>query len=325
MFFAAEGEDQAMASIFEYCLLAFGAGVLSHVGYFNRGEHHMYGARYVQIFFVAIATAVVGLYQGGETLSHAIRYVCQLASEYLAGVYSSLVLYRLLLHPLNGFPGPLGARVSSFWLSIQVRDGKAYRKVQELHNQYGDFVRVGSSDLSITHPKAVDAIYGIGSKCTKTAVYDITLPMVSLHSIRVKAQHDRRRRTWSPAFSDKALRGYEERIKTYQNKLLSQLEAFDGQPVDISKWLTLYSFDVMGDLAFGKSFDMLDASEEHWAIKLLNEGLKPLGWMLPPWFFRAVTAIPGATRNWWRFIGYCAQRMEERRKVRQSRQHKPSI
>lgn len=32
----------------------------------------------------------------------------------------------------------------------------------------------------------------------------------------------------------------------------------------------------MGDLAFGKSFDMLQSGEEHWAIKLLNEGMEPL-------------------------------------------------
>lgn len=33
---------------------------------------------------------------------------------------------------------------------------------------------------------------------------------------------------------------------------------------------------VMGDLAFNKSFDMLRTGEEHWAIKLLNEGMEPL-------------------------------------------------
>ena len=32
----------------------------------------------------------------------------------------------------------------------------------------------------------------------------------------------------------------------------------------------------MGDLAFGKSFNMLDSGEEHWAIKLLGEGMEPL-------------------------------------------------
>lgn len=72
----------------------------------------------------------------------------------------------------------------------------------------------------------------------------------------------------------------------------------------------------MGDLAFGTSFKMLEASEEHWAIKLLNEGIDPLSWMFPVWFFRLMTAVPGLMRDWWKFIDYCAQKLDERMTVR---------
>ncbi len=43
----------------------------------------------------------------------------------------------------------------------------------------------------------------------------------------------------------------------------------------MTKWLNLYSFDVMGDLAFGKSYKMLDSGEKHWLLKLLGEGMDP--------------------------------------------------
>jgi hypothetical protein len=36
-----------------------------------------------------------------------------------------------------------------------------------------------------------------------------------------------------------------------------------GYPVDMAQWFNLWSFDVMGDLAFGKSFGMLDSAETH--------------------------------------------------------------
>lgn len=104
----------------------------------------------------------------------------------------------------------------------------------------------------------------------------------------------------------KALRGYEDRIQRYRDKLISQVQAFDGRPFDAAKWFNLYSFDVMGDLAFGISFNMLETSEEHWAMKLLSEGIEPLAWMFPVWFFRVMTTMPLLTRDWWRFIEYCA-------------------
>ena len=291
------------------------AGVVSHACYFYRGEHHLYGAMYLQVFAAAFVTAVIVLYQQGEPAVRALIQVTLTACFYLAGLYTSLLAYRSLFHPLNGFPGPFGARISSFWLSAHLNDGDGFRKIHQLHDRYGNFVRVGSSDLSITHPKAVSAIYGQGSKCTKAAFYDLTKPLVSLQTLRVKALHDQRRRIWSPAFSDKALRGYEERMKKYRNKLIAHFEAFDGQPVNVSKWFKFYTFDIMGDLAYGKSFKMLETSEEHWAIKLLNEGIEPLSWMCPMWFFRLMTTIPGLMGDWWRCIGYCSQRLDERMNV----------
>lgn len=36
-----------------------------------------------------------------------------------------------------------------------------------------------------------------------------------------------------------------------------------GQPTDATKLLNMYSFDVMGDLAFGEPFDMLENMKTH--------------------------------------------------------------
>lgn len=228
----------------------------------------------------------------------------------------SLIMYRAFFNPLNRLPGPFGARISNFWFSVQLlRKQDSHKKLLALHETYGDVVRIGASDLSITNPRAVHKIYGLGSNCTKADWYDLTFPMISMQTARQKSVHDQRRRIWSGAFSDKALRGYEERIRPFQAQLMEQLEAFSQKPVNVTKWFSLYSFDVMGDLAFGSSFKMLESSEEHWAIKLLTDGMVALGWMFPTWFFRLLTAIPGASRDWWRFISFCCQKLNERMNV----------
>lgn len=298
-------------------LVAVLAGLASHVGYFRRGEHHLYASLYVEAFALTVAAAFGFLVYGqGDDVRLASSQVSCLAAAYLCGLYGSLLVYRILLHPLNKFPGPVGYRMSSVRLSSQLFKRDAFRHFQNLHNRYGPFVRVGPSELSIAHPEGVNVIYGQGSKCTKAAWYDLTKPITSLQTYREKALHDRRRRVWSSAFSDRGLRGYEQRIEVHRRKLISHIRSLDGKPINMTKWFNLYSFDVMGDLAFGRSFDMLETSQEHWAIQLLNDGIKPLGFFLPMWFFRLMTSVPGLTKDWWRFINFCSERIQQRLKVR---------
>ena len=203
----------------------------------------------------------------------ALSSIVFLSCSFLAGLYASLLLYRVFFHPLKNFPGPFPARLTSLWYSTQCTNADSHKQVFKLHEKYGEFLRVGSSDLSIAHPEAVEIIYGHGTRCTKSPWYDQTLPLVSMHTARSRALHDRRRRIWSVAFSDKALRGYETRIRGYGERLKKQLASLNGNSVNASKWFNYYSFDVMGDLAFGESFDMLRNGKEHWAIKIISEAM----------------------------------------------------
>jgi hypothetical protein len=288
------------------------AGAITHYFYFNRAEHHLYGMVYLQIFIGAFVTAILVLVKGGEPFAKASERVTSIAGCYMGGLYLSLITYRAFFSPLTRFPGPFGARISNFWFSTQLKNVDAHKQILKLHEKHGDFVRVGSSDLSIVHPKAINVIYGLGSKCTKADWYDLTYPMVSMQTTRQRAVHDQRRRIWSLAFGDKALRGYEDRIKRYRDLLISQIDTFGGQPINVTKWFNLFSFDVMGDLAFGVSFNMLETSEEHWAIKLLNSGMEPLGWMFPTWFFVMLVGIPGLANDWRKLIKYCSEKLDER-------------
>jgi len=68
----------------------------------------------------------------------------------------------------------------------------------------------------------------------------------------------------------------------------------------------------MGDLGFGRNFNMLASGEEHWAIQLLNEGMDPVGFTFPIWFFRTLIAIPGLSAGYFKFIAFCNQQIEDR-------------
>lgn len=83
----------------------------------------------------------------------------------------------------------------------------------------------------------------------------------------------------------------------------------------------------MGDLAFGRSFDMLASKsqeEEHWAIQILNKAQDKAGLAFPPWFNRLLWHIPGIRRSYFRFLNYCAEMIEQRMAV-QGKQQNPDI
>ncbi|KAM0169945.1 hypothetical protein ACHAPF_009504 [Botrytis cinerea] len=136
-----------------------------------------------------------------------------------------------------------------------------------------------------------------------------------MHLERDRVKHDKRRKVWDRGFSAKALRNYEGRVTRYADELVSQIDSFGGKAINATHWFKAYAFDVIGDLAFGKSFDMLQTGEQvHFALKILQEGMEPLGFLTPvPWVFPILINIPGAMDGFNRFISYCAEHIDIRR------------
>lgn len=102
----------------------------------------------------------------------------------------------------------------------------------------------------------------------------------------------------------------------FANVLVEQLAAFGGKALNSSLWFNYYSFDVMGELAFGESFDMLTKGEKHDAIKLLEEGQRPLGIFSPmPWLMMIMMKIPGASDGYLKWLAYCEGQAKKRKEV----------
>lgn len=207
------------------------AGVASHLFFFKIGERDIYPLRYLQTFLLASAiTTVAKSYYANLPTKDALAFTAKYASCYLAGLYTSLIIYRLFFNPLNKIPGPYWARLSKFNFVFRVAAKlDSCHHLLELHQRHGKFVRIGPYDVSVTHSDGVEVIAGVKSKCIKAQWYAQDVPLISMHTCRDRAQHDRRRRIWSPAFSDKALRGYENRIEKYNDLLLQKLDEANGE------------------------------------------------------------------------------------------------
>ena len=211
-------------------LAAAAAGSASYWFYFKIGEHWMYPTRYLQAFLLACITATFAQTQYADaTIRNAIASTVTYASIYLASLYTNLIIYRLFLNPLNKIPGPYWARLSRYHLVYHVgakRNLNHY--LLAMHQKYGKFVRIDPYSISCTHPDGVDVVLGAKTKCTKSEWYEADSPRCSLHTTRSRSLHDRRRRIWAPAFSDKALRGYENRVQKFNDLLVQKIGESKG-------------------------------------------------------------------------------------------------
>ncbi|PTB73597.1 cytochrome P450 [Trichoderma longibrachiatum ATCC 18648] len=261
-------------------LAASAVGVAAHLLFFKKLEHHVVHRRYVAFRRHVAASAgsfALGVYMSQSPILNekpgvhiswvsAISFSLQLHACFLLGLYASLLTYRLFFHPLKKFPGPLSARISTFWLtSYNYND--VWRDVASLHEQYGPFVRIAPGELSVRDPKAVAALHGPKSKCDEAPFYHVIKPTTSLHMLPDPDIHD--------DFDDRTLREYNQRASAYRSVLLDRIHATKGEPMDMARWFRFYVCEVIGHLAPGAIFNILQTSDNHWAIDAFGSGLLP--------------------------------------------------
>lgn len=114
-----------------------------------------------------------------------------------------------------------------------------------------------------------------------------------------------------------ALRDYEPRVADYTEQLVTQIEARLGKPMNVSDWFNFYSFDVMSDLAFGKSFGMVKDGVKHYFMSTLHADMINVGRLGHlPWMFPILKATPFLNAENKKFGSFVMGLVEERIKVR---------
>ncbi|KAK0645261.1 Cytochrome P450 750A1 [Lasiodiplodia hormozganensis] len=176
-------------------------------------------------------------------------------------------IYRLVFSPIRNFPGPrLGALSSFYRVYVALRSNvRLFTEVQKLHEQYGDYVRVGPREISVLNPSAIPLLYGPKTKCRR------------------------------------ALADYESRVQSTVDDFVKALEERVGTPIDITSWVNFFSFDAMGRIAYNVDFGMLKRGEgtvkmegRSTSLKVLHDAMKVFGIIgAVPWLFRMISQTGG--------------------------------
>ncbi|RDL38559.1 Cytochrome P450 [Venustampulla echinocandica] len=190
-----------------------------------------------------------------------------------------LVPYLTSNAALRSIPGPLAARFSRLWLLLQARQGRRFLSVDEAHKKYGKLVRIQPNHVSVADDSAINAIYGHGNGFLKSEFYD---PFVSirrgLFNTRDRAEHTRKRKTVSHTFSTKSIAQFETYMHDNLHLFVKRWDELSTNAhggfakIDCLHWFNYLAFDMIGDLAFGAPFGMLEKGKDITEIQLTPGG-----------------------------------------------------
>lgn len=259
-----------------------------------------------------------------------------------------IVPYYLDPYGLRKYPSPGIAAFTDFWLVYHTRLGRRFEVLDAAHRKYGKYVRISPRQLSIADPDALNTVYGHGTGTLKPVFYDAFIGMKNvrgLFNVRNRQDHTRKRKIVSSTFSQKNVLEFEVYIADVLRNFIKKWDKYTEEAkknganggwwvVDTLPWLNYLAFDIIGDLAFGSPFGMVDREADvapilqedgtliHVpAVDILNERgeysnclgvmqpwLRPYAKYIDPWFARGATSV----RN---LAGMARARVQERLKT----------
>lgn len=95
-----------------------------------------------------------------------------------------------------------------------------------------------------------------------------------------------------------ALRLYEGRVNRLISQLLGGIKDNEARPFNVTRWFGFWGFDLMGEMAFGQGFKLMDRNEEDYYFKTTARFLPMISIFSPtPWLFPIIKRIPILNRE----------------------------
>ncbi|KAF2872743.1 cytochrome P450 monooxygenase-like protein, partial [Massariosphaeria phaeospora] len=184
--------------------------------------------------------------------------------------------YRLTLHPLSRYPGPLLAGVTDWYTAYYALVKRLHLVTYHDHKRYGPVLRHGPNKLIFNSHKALHDIYQ-SERTNKVKSYlatQIKPNTYNLFNCIDKRLHKIKRRMISKALSEQKMRQFEPIMTQHITIFLQQLlkASRTGDPLDMSDRCKRLGMDIIGRFGFGYTLNMQTEDTNHFVVPGLAGG-----------------------------------------------------
>lgn len=200
--------------------------------------------------------------------------------------------------------------------------GFLHLTLKELHDKYGDVVRVAPDELSFIDGRAWEPLYTGHIRNKGLPKNPVVFGAQQFRSILDggDGEHTRMRKILGHSFSTQTMLRQEPMLKQYLQSMISRIRELSaaGSSVDVVRWFHFLTFDMTGELAFSESFDQLEHKAYHPWVEMIFSHLKysaisiglryfpPLHWLMP------LIAPPALRRLKWLFVSMSRDKVYRR-------------
>lgn len=166
---------------------------------------------------------------------------------------------------MRKFPAPSYAGVSSLWRILHNLQKRHYLAIHQAHEKYGTHVRIAPNHVSISDPQAMNDIYGHGANFLKDAWYDGGAgEHRNMADIRVKAEHQAKRKMLAHVFAQKTIANLEPVITDTLAVLVTQIDKFaaEGNTINMRRYLNYFTIDLFSRLLYSESLGCLERGND---------------------------------------------------------------
>ncbi|CAN8096549.1 unnamed protein product [Discula destructiva] len=207
---------------------------------------------------------------------------------FVPAIIVTRALYNNYSSPTRKYPGPWLARYTRLWKTLSTASEHTHWDHVALHREYGPVVRIAPNEVSLASPEAARTLLSAGKHFYKTKFYWVFPPPENpdiFTEVREDV-HARKKKVANVPYSMAAMQQLSPFIDDSIEHLMSKMDAMasgnhsggggggvgPGPAINLGNWLHWFAFDVLGEVAFSRSFGFVDQGRDvDGAIKTIDQ------------------------------------------------------
>ncbi|KAG6111954.1 hypothetical protein E4U13_004517 [Claviceps humidiphila] len=175
-------------------------------------------------------------------------------------------IFLVLSRPTSKLPGPWHSKWTDLVFRYQWFYGRQTFYTHDLHKKYGPIVRVAPNQVAVADLETVKSVYTIKETYRKTKFYELLVsqPIQTVFSTVDIELHRKLRRLMASQMSESSLKSMLPQVTSHVELAIQRMkeESKDRGVIDVFKWCLFMTTDVISELSFGESFQMLEKGKK---------------------------------------------------------------